>query len=138
MIKQAVKVPAGTKQRCEMKEPYQTIDAYIGSFPEETGRILRKVYSTIKNKAPDAVEGISYGMPAFRMNGRPLVYFAGFKKHIGFYATPTGHAEFERELSVYKRGKGSVQFPIDKPIPFDLIERIVEFRVKENLGNSKK
>lgn len=121
-----------------MKEPFQSIEDYISSFPAETGKILRKVYTTIKKAAPESAESISYGMPAFRTNGRPLVYFAGFKNHIGFYATPTGHAEFEQELSKYKRGKGSVQFPIDKPIPFDLIGRIVEFRVKENLFNSKR
>ncbi|MCU0377957.1 MAG: DUF1801 domain-containing protein [Bacteroidales bacterium] len=121
-----------------MKEPFQSIEDYISSFPSETGKILRKVYTTIKRVAPDAAESISYGMPAFSTNGRPLVYFAGFKNHIGFYATPTGHAEFEQELSEYKRGKGSVQFPIDKPIPFDLIGRIVEFRVKENLFKSKR
>lgn len=121
-----------------MRESYRTIEEYISSFPEETARTLRKVYLAIKDKAPDAEESISYGMPAFRTNGRPLVYFAGFKNHIGFYATPSGHTEFERELSKYKRGKGSVQFPTDKPIPFDLIGRIVEFRVKENLLDSKK
>ena len=72
-------------------------------------------------------------MPAYKTNGKPLVYYAGFKSHIGFYATPTGHAEFENELSKYEQGKGSVQFPLDKPIPFELIGRIVEFRVKENI-----
>jgi len=121
-----------------MKNPYQAIDEYIGSFPEETGKILRKVYRTIKDKAPGADEGIGYGMPAFRINGRPLVYFAGFANHIGFYATPTGHSAFEGELSKYKRGKGSVQFPINKPIPYDLIGRIVEFRVKENYSDPGK
>jgi uncharacterized protein YdhG (YjbR/CyaY superfamily) len=121
-----------------MKNSYHTIDEYLGSFPEETEKILRKVYRTIKYNAPGAEEGISYGMPAFRMNGRPLVYFAGFANHIGFYATPTGHAAFEGELSKYKRGKGSVQFPVNKPIPYDLIGRIVEFRVKENCRENKK
>jgi uncharacterized protein YdhG (YjbR/CyaY superfamily) len=92
---------------------------------------------TIKKAAPDAEELISYKMPAFKQNGM-LVYFAAFKKHIGFYATPTGHREFENELSVYKQGKGSVQFPIDKPMPLNLISKIVKFRVKENLEKAKK
>lgn len=85
-----------------------------------------------------AEEGISYGMPAYKMNGRPLVYFAAFKNHIGFYATPTGHAAFAKELSGYKQGKGSVQFPVDEPMPLQLIADIVKFRVEENKtkGNS--
>jgi uncharacterized protein YdhG (YjbR/CyaY superfamily) len=78
------------------------------------------------------VESIAYGMPAYKINGKPLVYFAGYKKHIGFYATPSGHTEFADELSKYKQGKGSVQFPLDKPIPYELIRRIVAFRVNEN------
>jgi uncharacterized protein YdhG (YjbR/CyaY superfamily) len=77
-------------------------------------------------------------MPAYKTHGKPLVYFAGFKKHIGFYATPTGHAEFKSELSQYKQGKGSVQFPIDQPVPYELIDRIVEFRVQENRSIAKK
>jgi uncharacterized protein YdhG (YjbR/CyaY superfamily) len=77
-------------------------------------------------------------MPAYKVNGTPLVYFAAFTHHIGFYATPSGHAEFARELSVYKQGKGSVQFPFDKPLPLDLIARIVRFRVEENLSGRKR
>ena len=77
-------------------------------------------------------------MPGYKSNKRPLVYFTGYKNHIGFYATPSGHAEFEKELSIYLQGKGSVQFPLSKPIPFDLIERIVKFRLKENLKKGKK
>jgi len=82
--------------------------------------------------APDAVESISYAMPAYKLNGKPLVYFAGYKNHIGFYATPTGHEAFKEELSKYKQGKGSVQFPVDEPMPLDLIRRIVAFRVENN------
>lgn len=84
-----------------------------------------------------AEEGISYGMPAYKMNGRPLVYFAAFKNHIGFYATPTGHAAFAKELSGYKQGKGSVQFPVDEPMPLQLIADIVKFRVEENKTKGK-
>jgi uncharacterized protein YdhG (YjbR/CyaY superfamily) len=87
---------------------------------------------TIKKAAPEAEEVISYSMPAFKYNGM-LVYFATYKNHIGFYATPTGHSEFKEELSVYKQGKGSVQFPLTQPLPLDLISRIVQFRMKENL-----
>lgn len=86
---------------------------------------------------PDAEESISYGMPAYKLNGKALVYFAAFKNHIGFYATPSGHSEFTMELSKYKQGKGSVQFPLDKPLPSGLITKIVKFRVKENLQKQK-
>lgn len=110
-------------------------DDYIASFPLETQVILTQVRSTIQKAAPEAEESISYAMPTFKLNGKPLVYFAGYKNHIGFYATPTGHEAFEKELAIYKQGKGSVQFPINKPMPLDLIERIVKFRVKENLRN---
>jgi uncharacterized protein YdhG (YjbR/CyaY superfamily) len=112
-------------------------DDYIASFPLETQVILTEVRSTIQKAAPDAEESISYAMPTFKLNGKPLVYFAGYKNHIGFYATPTGHEAFEKELSVYKQGKGSVQFPINEPMPLDLIARITKFRVEENLNNKK-
>ncbi|MBN1790589.1 MAG: DUF1801 domain-containing protein [Bacteroidales bacterium] len=115
-----------------------SIDDYIKDFPEDVQILLQKVRATIKEKAPGAIESMNYGMPGYKTNGRPLVYFAGYKNHIGFYATPTGHEQFAEELSKYKQGKGSVQFPMDKPIPFDLIGRIVEFRVKENSAKSKK
>ena len=106
---------------------------YILQFPPETQVILNKLRELIKTTAPDAIESISYGMPAYKTFKKPLVYFAGYDKHIGLYATPSGHSEFEKELSQYKQGKGSVQFPLDQPMPYDLIRRIVEFRVKENL-----
>lgn len=117
-----------------------SIDEYILDFPDEVQAILNKIRSTIRQAAPDAEESISYGMPGYKTHGKPLVYFAAFKNHIGFYATPTGHAEFAKELSKYKQGKGSVQFPIDQPIPFELIAQIVEFRVIENQekANAKK
>lgn len=108
------------------------IDQYISSFPPETQEILQKVRQLILATAPDAVESIAYGMPAYKTHGKPLVYFAGYKHHLGFYATPTGHEAFTEALSAYKQGKGSVQFPLDQDIPFDLIRRMVAFRVKEN------
>lgn len=121
-----------------MKITYNSVDEYIATFPKEIQLLLEQVRQTIIKKAPEAVESISYGMPAYKTYGKPLVYFAGYKKHIGFYATPTGHAEFANELSNYKQGKGSVQFPINYPIPYWLIEQIVIFRVKENEQKFKK
>jgi len=120
-----------------MKVDFKSVDDYIGSFPEELQTTLQNIRNSILETAPGAVESISYGMPAYKLNGKPLVYFAGYKKHIGFYATPTGHAEFADELSGYKQGKGSVQFPIDA-VPIALVRRIVAFRVKENNLKSKK
>jgi len=114
-----------------------SFDEYILAFPVEVQDLLNQVRSTIKQAAPYAEESISYGMPAYKTYGKPLVYFAGFKNHIGFYAMPTGHAEFAKELSKYKQGKGSVQFPIDQPMPLDLIFQIVEFRVVENMEKAK-
>ena len=116
----------------------ENVEAYLADFPKEIQQILQEVRRTIKSNAPDAVELIAYGMPAYKLNGHPLVYFAAFKNHLGFYATPTGHEEFANELSKYKQGKGSVQFPIDEAMPLDLIARIVKFRVQENLAKPKK
>lgn len=113
-----------------MKNP-KNVEEYISAFPEKVQDSLQRLRAIIKKAAPKAEEGISYGMPGYKLNG-VLVYFAAFKNHIGFYATPTGHKAFKKELSVYKQGKGSVQFPIDKPIPLGLITKIVKFRVKEN------
>src|SRR5512145_3363356 len=112
-----------------MNTTFSNVDEYIRGFPEEVQVILEQVRSVIRHSAPDAAESISYGMPAYKIKGKPLVYFAGYEKHIGFYATPTGHEAFAAELSKYKQGKGSVQFPIDEPMPLDLIERITKFRV---------
>jgi len=113
------------------------IDIYIASFPDDVREILKRIRHLVLKYAPEAEESITYGMPAYKTNGKPLVYFAAFKNHIGLYATPSGHAAFEEELSVYKRGKGSVQFPLNKPIPYDLIRRIIEFRVIENQNYGK-
>ena len=105
-----------------------TVDTYISTFPSEVQEIMQKLRALIMDTVPECSEEFSYGMPAYKLHGKPLVYFAGYKKHIGFYATPTGHTEFQKELSQYKQGKGSVQFPLDAPIPYELIERIVVFR----------
>ncbi len=115
---------------------YRTIDEYILQFSPEIQDKLRALRKVIKEAAPGAEEKISYQMPAFAQNGI-LVYFAAFKDHIGFFPTSSGIAEFKDELSRYKGGKGSVQFPLDKPLPFELISRIVKFRVAENTGKAK-
>jgi uncharacterized protein YdhG (YjbR/CyaY superfamily) len=115
---------------------FSSIDEYIAAFPEEIRPLLEELRATIKAAAPDAVEKISYQMPTFYLKGN-LVHFAAHKKHIGFYPTPSGIQAFKSELSIYEGAKGSVQFPIDKPLPLDLIRRIVEFRVAENLKNAK-
>lgn len=119
------------------KKPFKTIDEYIRTFPKDVQTILEKMRKTIREAAPGAVETISYQMPTFKLNGKGLVYFAAFKNHIGFYPIPSGVEAFEKELSPYKQGKGSVQFPIDQPVPYDLVRRIVTFRVNENLGKVK-
>ena len=118
------------------QKAFSSIDEYIASFPEDVQKILQEVRTTIQAAAPGAQEKISYQMPAFTFKGN-LVYFAAFKKHIGFYPIPSGIEEFKEELSVFDQGKGSVQFPLDKPMPLDLITRIVKFRVKENLAKSE-
>lgn len=112
------------------------VEQYISTFPGEMQLILQQVRATIKGAAPGAEECIAYAMPAYKLNG-PLVYFAGYKNHVGFYATPTGHEAFKKELSKYKEGKGSVQFPLDQPMPLKLIEKIVKFRVKENMSKTR-
>ena len=119
-----------------MKSTYITIDEYIATFPVDVQAILQKVRETIRKAAPDATEAISYQMPTFKLNGN-LVHFAAFKSHIGFYPVPSGIEKFKKELSVYPQGKGSVQFPLDRPIPYALISKIVKFRVKENLEKAK-
>lgn len=115
----------------------ETIDDYIAGFPAGIQTLLEQVRTTVKAAAPAAEEAIKYAMPTFVLNGN-LVHFAAFKNHIGFYSTPSGHTEFKDELSAYQGAKGSVQFPLDKPLPLALITRIVEFRVKENLAKPVK
>jgi uncharacterized protein YdhG (YjbR/CyaY superfamily) len=119
-----------------MKE-YADINAFIADFPAEIQAILEQIRATIQQAAPDAKEAIKYGMPTFVLNGN-LVHFAAYKNHIGFYPAPTGIDAFLDDLAVYRTGKGTIQFPIDKPIPFDLITKVVKFRVEENLKKRKK
>jgi uncharacterized protein YdhG (YjbR/CyaY superfamily) len=114
-----------------------TIDEYIVSFPGDVQVVLQNMRRTIQKAAPDAVEAIRYQMPAFRLAGKNLVYFAAFQHHIGFYPIPSGIAAFKKEVSGYKQGKGSVQFPLDKPIPYGLVKKIVLYRVKEIVAMTK-
>ena len=109
----------------------KTIDEYIAKYPDDVAQILTQIRSVIKESAPGAIEKISYQMPTFYLNGN-LVHFAAFEKHIGFYPTPSGIEAFKDEIARYKWSKGAVQFPIDEPMPYDLIRRIVAFRVAEN------
>lgn len=113
------------------------VDAYIGQFPAATQAVLKQVRAAVLKVAPKAEESISYGMPAYKVNGKALVYFAGYDKHIGFYATPTGHEAFKKELAGYKQGKGSVQFPLEEKMPLALITKIVQFRLAENKEKAK-
>jgi len=132
--------PSDSKQgedMAEAKTKYETIDAYIATFPKEVQVLLEKMRQTIKGAAPEAQEAISYQMPTFKLNGN-LVHFAAFKHHIGLYPTPSGTEAFKDELAPYESGKGSIKFPMDAPIPFDLVKRVVEFRVRENMEKGKK
>jgi uncharacterized protein YdhG (YjbR/CyaY superfamily) len=110
-----------------------SMDEYIAGFPKETQKILEQVRAIIKNAAPDAEETISYAIPTFTMNKTYLVYFAGYKNHISLYPSPAGNEAFEKEIAGYRSGKGTVQFPLDKPLPINLITKIVKYRIKENL-----
>ena len=115
-----------------------SIDGYIAEFPPETQRVLGEVCALIRASAPDATETISYAIPTFDMNGKHLVHFAAYEKHIGFYPTGGGIEAFKDELGQYRSGKGSVQFPLEQPMPADLIRRIVAFRVDENARRAAK
>jgi len=109
----------------------RTIDEYIAEFPADVQKILQKIRATIRKAAPGAAEAISYQIPTFKLDGKNMIHFAAFKTHIGLYPAPRGVAEFEDELADYRRGKGTVQFPLDKPIPYGLITRIVRCRSKK-------
>ena len=115
----------------------ETIDAYIEGFPEDVQAILEKMRQTVRKAAPEATEAIAYRMPTFRLNGN-LVHFAAFKDHVSFFPTPKGIMAFKRELSPYKGSKGTVQFPLDKPIPYELVRRITAFRRNQSLKQSKR
>ena len=112
-----------------------TIDAYIAAFPDDVQAILQQIRRIVHDAAPEATEAIAYGMPTFKLHGN-LVHFAAFARHIGFYPVPSGIEAFQEELAAYKQGKGSVQFPLNRPMPYDLIRRIVEFRVRENTARA--
>lgn len=118
------------------KSTPKNINEYIANFPKDVQEILNNLRAIIQEAAPEAEEAISYQMPTFRLKGN-LVHFAAYKNHIGFYPMPSGIEKFKKELSLYEGAKGSVKFPIDKPLPFDLISKIVSFRVKENLEKAE-
>ena len=120
----------------ENKDSSELIDEYILKFPPETQEILRTLRKVIKESAPDAVEKINYQMPTFVLQGN-LVHFAAYKNHIGLYPTPSGTDSFKLELAEYKRGKGSIRFPIEKPLPYELIRKIVKFRAIENIKKAE-
>lgn len=107
------------------------VEEYLGQFDGEVKRRLLQLRELIRAEAPEAEESFSYGLVGYKLNKKPLVYFGGFKNHIGFYATPNGHEAFKKEFAEYKQGKGSVQFPNDKPLPIELIVRVVEYRKKQ-------
>ena len=115
----------------------ESIDEYISTFPSNIQNILKKMRQTIRECAPGAEETISYQIPTFKLDGN-LVHFAAFKDHISFFPTSSGREAFKKELSMYKGGRGTVQFPMDKPIPYNLVQKIVKYRVKESLGKKKR
>ena len=116
---------------------FETIDEYIESFPENVQSVLEKLRATVQEAAPEAGESISYDMPTFRLNGERLVYFSAWKNHIGFYSIPKGNEAFRKELSPYEGEKGSLRFLLQKPIPYDLVKKIVTFRMKEIQDENK-
>lgn len=120
----------------EQSNPPATIDEYISQFPKDVQSILQEMRAVIKETAPEATEKISYQMPTFFLNGN-LVHFAAHPRHIGFYPTPSGIEAFSEDLSPYKKSKGAVQFPLDQPMPYDIVRRIVKFRVAENLNKKR-
>jgi uncharacterized protein YdhG (YjbR/CyaY superfamily) len=110
---------------------FETIDEYSEAFPENVRTILEKLRATVRKAAPEAVESISYDMPTFKLGGKRLVYFSAWKNHIGFYSIPEGNEAFKKQLLPYAGPKGSLRFPLEKPIPYDLVEKIVMVRLKE-------
>lgn len=120
------------------KASFKSVDDYIASFPQDVQEIMQQLRGAIRTAAPEAEEKISYQMPTFTLNGKYLVYFAGWKTHIAFYGAPRGDAEFTEDLSTYETGQGTLKFPLNEPIPFDLITKIVRFRAAENLKENDK
>lgn len=117
-----------------MMDRGKTVEAYMASFPKDVQVLLKKVRATIRKAAPTAEEKISYGMPGYKYNGKVLAYFGGFKSHVGFFATPSANVAFKKELSSYKMGKGSIQFPFDRPIPYPLITKMIRYKIKQIQG----
>lgn len=113
-----------------------TIEEYISKSPKQAQVPARAIYKLIKDIAPEAVESISYGVPTFKLNSKPLVYFAAYEHHIGLYATPNGHEAFKDQFAKYKQGKGSVQFPLDQPMPVELIKKVVEYRIHQHYSKA--
>ena len=119
-----------------LKASFETIDEYIAAFPRNVRDILEELRRIIRESAPKSEETISYGIPTFDLNGKHLVHFAAYKNHIGFYPTSSGISRFKKELSRYELSRGTVRFPVNEPIPFDLIRKIVKYRVKETLDET--
>jgi len=127
----------GVVRIMSQRRRFNTIDEYIGTFPKSIQEVLQELRQAVRKAAPEAEEAISYQIPTFKLNGN-LVHFAAFKNHIGFFPTSSGIRAFKKELSGYELSKGTVRFPLDKPLPLSLVSRIVKFRVKENLARVKK
>ena len=119
------------------RSQFKTVDEYIAKFPKDVRDVLEELRRVIREAAPEAEEAISYGIPTFDLSGRHLVHFAAYKSHVGFYPTSSGITAFKKELSSFKTSRGTAQFPLDKPIPFDLVKKIVKFRVKESKAKKK-
>ncbi len=117
------------------KASFNTVDEYIASFPDDVQKILEEIRATIKAAVPDAKEKISYQIAAFELNGRNLIHFAGWNRHISMYPVPAGDEAFEKKITRYVAGRGTLKFPLDEPIPLELIEEVVRFRLADNLEN---
>lgn len=116
----------------QMKKPSKTIDSYIETFPSETQVVLKKLRKIIKKEMPDAEEVISYQIPSFKLNGTYVIYFAGWKQHVSLYPLPKGNATLQKEIAPYIAGRGTLKFSLDKPIPYSLIQRVIQYKVKES------
>lgn len=114
-----------------MNNKVQDVDSYLNMYQGESRKRLETIRKTVHKLAPDATEALSYGLVGYKYKGKPLVYFGGFERHTGFYATPNGHEAFKQDFAPYKQGKGSVQFPLDKPLPLELIKKVITYRIKQ-------